>query len=221
MGAATGRAAVAGCASATPECAWRFGFGGNGGCAERGESNSFASSHSIKSSHRRACACCTCTASSRFACLLSCFSSFSFFFLLVTIKTLVPTFFFPGLLRLVRIELGLRALAAEKLWAMKLGLKLLAERAKKHSFWWPYIRKLPERFRMPVFFSGDEIQQLQYPPIIHQATTPLSFLTAMPDAPSERDDFSFLFFLYFCLPLGQQFMLVLFVNVELTGEEKM
>jgi hypothetical protein len=82
--------------------------------------------------------------------------------------------------------LGLRALAAEKLWAMKLGLKLLAERAKMHSFWWPYIHKLPERFRMPVFFSGDEIQQLQYPPIIHQATTPLSFLTAMPDAPSER-----------------------------------
>jgi hypothetical protein len=153
--------------------------------------------------------------------LLSCFSSFSFFFFLVTIKTLVPTFFFPGLLCLVRIELGLRALPAEKLWAMKLGLKLLAERAKKHSFWWPYIHKLPERFRMPVFFSGDEIQQLQYPPIIHQATTPLSFLTAMPDAPSERDDFSFLFLLYFCLPLGQQFMLVLFVNVELTGEEKM
>jgi hypothetical protein len=176
MGAATGRPGVAGCASATPECAWRFGSGGNGGCAERGESNSFASSHSINSSHRRACSCCPRTASSRFACLLSCFSSFSFFFLLVTIKTLVPTFFFPGLLCLLRIELGLRALPAEKLWAMKLGLKLLAERAKKHSFWWPYIHKLPERFRMPVFFSGDEIQQLQYPPIIHQVKKRCEFL---------------------------------------------
>ncbi|CAM6007064.1 unnamed protein product [Sphagnum balticum] len=76
-------------------------------------------------------------------------------------------------------EPALAALAQrvpEKLWAMKLGLKLLAERAKKHSFWWPYIHKLPERFRMPVFFSGDEIQQLQYPPIIHQVKKRCEFL---------------------------------------------
>ncbi|KAL2526286.1 Galactokinase [Abeliophyllum distichum] len=35
---------------------------------------------------------------------------------------------------------------------MKLGLKLLQERAKTGSFWWPYISNLPETYSVPIFF---------------------------------------------------------------------
>ncbi|BBN19866.1 hypothetical protein MPTK1_8g14370 [Marchantia polymorpha subsp. ruderalis] len=56
----------------------------------------------------------------------------------------------------------------EELWSLKLGLKLLNEKAKENSFWWPYISLLPQRFQTPIFFSGEEIASLQYPPLIHQ-----------------------------------------------------
>ncbi|KAL3675689.1 hypothetical protein R1sor_025637 [Riccia sorocarpa] len=56
----------------------------------------------------------------------------------------------------------------EELWALRLGMKLLNEKAKENSFWWPYISLLPQRFQIPIFFSGDEIASLQYPPLIYQ-----------------------------------------------------
>ncbi|KAG6551561.1 hypothetical protein Mapa_006984 [Marchantia paleacea] len=56
----------------------------------------------------------------------------------------------------------------EELWSLRLGLKLLNEKAKENSFWWPYIGLLPQRFQIPIFFSGEEIASLQYPPLIHQ-----------------------------------------------------
>nr|CAB3447853.1 unnamed protein product [Digitaria exilis] len=56
----------------------------------------------------------------------------------------------------------------EELWAMKLGLRLLQERAKPDSFWWPYIANLPETFTVPIFFPGDDIKNLQYAPLLHQ-----------------------------------------------------
>lgn len=59
---------------------------------------------------------------------------------------------------------------AEELWAMRLGLKLLRERATVGSFWWPYISNLPEAFTMPIFFSGEEIKSLQYAPLLHQVS---------------------------------------------------
>jgi hypothetical protein len=51
---------------------------------------------------------------------------------------------------------------------MKLGLRLLQERAKPDSFWWAYIANLPETFTVPIFFPGEDIKNLQYAPILHQ-----------------------------------------------------
>ncbi|CAA0841421.1 Rubisco methyltransferase family protein [Striga hermonthica] len=64
----------------------------------------------------------------------------------------------------------------EELWAMKLGLKLLQERAKSGSFWWPYISNLPESFTVPIFFPGDDIKNLQYAPLLHQVNKRCRFL---------------------------------------------
>lgn len=54
---------------------------------------------------------------------------------------------------------------------MKLGLKLLQERAKVGSFWWPYISNLPETYSVPIFFQGDDIKNLQYAPLLYQVPT--------------------------------------------------
>lgn len=59
---------------------------------------------------------------------------------------------------------------------MKLGLRLLQERAKGGSFWWPYISNLPEEFNIPIFFSGDDIKNLQYAPLLHQVNKRCRFL---------------------------------------------
>ncbi|CAI9096758.1 OLC1v1032970C2 [Oldenlandia corymbosa var. corymbosa] len=64
----------------------------------------------------------------------------------------------------------------EELWSMKLGLKLLQERAKKGSFWWPYISNLPETFTVPIFFQGEDIKNLQYAPILYQVNKRCRFL---------------------------------------------
>ncbi|KAK6122415.1 hypothetical protein DH2020_043857 [Rehmannia glutinosa] len=64
----------------------------------------------------------------------------------------------------------------EELWAMKLGLKLLQERAKKGSFWWPYISNLPETYSVPIFFPGEDIKNLQYAPLLHQVNKRCRFL---------------------------------------------
>ncbi|TKY60976.1 Histone-lysine N-methyltransferase setd3 [Spatholobus suberectus] len=64
----------------------------------------------------------------------------------------------------------------EELWAMKLGLKLLQERAKVGSFWWPYISNLPEAYTVPIFFPGEDIKNLQYAPLLHQVNKRCRFL---------------------------------------------
>ncbi|KAL8241802.1 hypothetical protein R6Q59_012104 [Mikania micrantha] len=64
----------------------------------------------------------------------------------------------------------------EELWAMRLGLKLLQERAKTGSFWWPYISNLPETYTTPIFFSGDDIKNLQYAPLLYQVNKRCRFL---------------------------------------------
>ncbi|KAL2233278.1 UNVERIFIED_CONTAM: hypothetical protein Sindi_1507800 [Sesamum indicum] len=64
----------------------------------------------------------------------------------------------------------------EELWAMKLGLKLLQERARKGSFWWPYISNLPETYSVPIFFPGEDIKNLQYAPLLHQVNKRCRFL---------------------------------------------
>ncbi|KAE8736313.1 nudix hydrolase 17 [Hibiscus syriacus] len=53
---------------------------------------------------------------------------------------------------------------------MKLGLKLLQERAKVGSFWLPYIGNLPETYTVPIFFAGEDIKNLQYAPLLYQVT---------------------------------------------------
>ncbi|XP_010271179.1 PREDICTED: histone-lysine N-methyltransferase setd3 [Nelumbo nucifera] len=74
----------------------------------------------------------------------------------------------------------------EELWAMRLGLKLLQERAKVGSFWWPYISNLPETYSVPIFFPGDDIKNLQYAPLLYQVNKRCRFLLdferAMKDA---------------------------------------
>ncbi|WOL06603.1 histone-lysine N-methyltransferase setd3 isoform X1 [Canna indica] len=64
----------------------------------------------------------------------------------------------------------------DELWAMRLGLRLLQERATVGSFWWPYISNLPETFSVPIFFPGDDIKNLQYAPLIHQVNKRCRFL---------------------------------------------
>ncbi|PHU09075.1 hypothetical protein BC332_20935 [Capsicum chinense] len=64
----------------------------------------------------------------------------------------------------------------EELWAMKLGLKLLQERATKVSFWWPYISNLPETYTVPIFFPGEDIKNLQYAPLLYQVNKRCRFL---------------------------------------------
>ncbi|KAK8923731.1 hypothetical protein KSP39_PZI019566 [Platanthera zijinensis] len=64
----------------------------------------------------------------------------------------------------------------EELWAMRLGLRLLQERAASGSFWWPYISNLPETFSAPIFFSGADIKNIQYIPLVHQVNKRCSFL---------------------------------------------
>ncbi|GAU12915.1 hypothetical protein TSUD_74020 [Trifolium subterraneum] len=64
----------------------------------------------------------------------------------------------------------------DELWAMKLGLKLLHERAKLGSFWWPYISNLPQTYTLPIFFPGEDIKNLQYAPILHQVNKRCRFL---------------------------------------------
>uniref|UniRef100_A0A1J3IHK0 Histone-lysine N-methyltransferase setd3 n=1 Tax=Noccaea caerulescens TaxID=107243 RepID=A0A1J3IHK0_NOCCA len=64
----------------------------------------------------------------------------------------------------------------EELWAMKLGLRLLQERANADSFWWPYISNLPETYTVPIFFPGEDIKNLQYAPLLYQVNKRCRFL---------------------------------------------
>ncbi|KAK6921614.1 SET domain [Dillenia turbinata] len=74
------------------------------------------------------------------------------------------------------VLLDLACRVPDELWAMRLGLKLLQERAKENSFWWPYISNLPETYSLPIFFSGDDIKNLQYAPVLHQVNKRCRFL---------------------------------------------
>ncbi|OAY79281.1 hypothetical protein ACMD2_00017 [Ananas comosus] len=65
---------------------------------------------------------------------------------------------------------------AEELWAMRLGLRLLQERATVGSLWWPYISNLPEAFTVPIFFPGGDVKSLQYAPLLHQVNKRCRFL---------------------------------------------
>ncbi|KAH8500581.1 hypothetical protein H0E87_015719 [Populus deltoides] len=59
---------------------------------------------------------------------------------------------------------------------MKLGLKLLQERARVNSFWWPYISNLPQTYSVPIFFQGEDIKNLQYAPLLYQVNRRCRFL---------------------------------------------
>ncbi|KAL2904598.1 Histone-lysine N-methyltransferase setd3 [Bienertia sinuspersici] len=64
----------------------------------------------------------------------------------------------------------------EELWTMRLGLKLLQERARSGSFWWPYINNLPDTYSVPIFFQRKDILNLQYSPLINQINKRCRFL---------------------------------------------
>jgi hypothetical protein len=88
----------------------------------------------------------------------------------------------------------------EPLWALRLGLRVLAEKAKGEppreatvaaahaaavggalpdgvsegcgdgSAFWPYVASLPPSIGVPMFFAPEDVKQLQYPPLVHQVT---------------------------------------------------
>lgn len=58
----------------------------------------------------------------------------------------------------------------DELWGGKLSLKLLYERAKgDDSFYLPYLRSLPIGVPgLPIFYTGNVLKELQYPPVLEQ-----------------------------------------------------
>jgi hypothetical protein len=58
-----------------------------------------------------------------------------------------------------------------ELWGMRLGLRLLSQRAAGDSaFWAPYVAHLPDRFvGVPLFFPAAAVAALQYAPVVQQA----------------------------------------------------
>lgn len=81
-----------------------------------------------------------------------------------------------GLNQTDAILLRVAEVVPKELWTLKLALKLLGERAKVDSFWWPYISNLPKTFNLPIFFSEEEVQSLQYIPLIHQVKKRCKYL---------------------------------------------
>ena len=61
-----------------------------------------------------------------------------------------------------------------ELFGARLGLRLLAERAQADaSHWAPYVNLLPNTFKgVPLFFDGDALRALQYPPVSAQVRAP-------------------------------------------------
>ena len=59
-----------------------------------------------------------------------------------------------------------------ELFGARLGLRLLAERTHGDgdaSSWAPYVNLLPTQFKgVPLFFDGDSLRALQYPPVSAQ-----------------------------------------------------
>eukprot|EP00238_Polyblepharides_amylifera_P004963 CAMPEP_0196590656 /NCGR_PEP_ID=MMETSP1081-20130531/67159_1 /TAXON_ID=36882 /ORGANISM="Pyramimonas amylifera, Strain CCMP720" /LENGTH=480 /DNA_ID=CAMNT_0041913811 /DNA_START=44 /DNA_END=1486 /DNA_ORIENTATION=- len=74
--------------------------------------------------------------------------------------------------------LALISKVPKELWGMRLGLRLLAQRAAgQAAFWAPYVNLLPTAFQgVPTFFAGDAIQALQYPPVSAQVGKRCKFL---------------------------------------------
>eukprot|EP00850_Spirogloea_muscicola_P018699 SM000174S03354 [mRNA] locus=s174:156929:159004:- [translate_table: standard] len=67
----------------------------------------------------------------------------------------------------------------EELWSLRLGLKLLAEKAggsTRGSPFQAYVDSLPERLPVPVFFSAEAVAALQYAPVVEQVKKRSRFL---------------------------------------------
>mmetsp|Transcript_42417 Transcript_42417/g.85825 ORF Transcript_42417/g.85825 Transcript_42417/m.85825 type:complete len:198 (+) Transcript_42417:36-629(+) len=68
----------------------------------------------------------------------------------------------------------------ESLWALRLGLRLLAERARgPASPWHAYVDTLPHQVDVPMFFAQNEVKALQYPPLVHQVNMRGRFLHSL------------------------------------------
>eukprot|EP00850_Spirogloea_muscicola_P022128 SM000278S10015 [mRNA] locus=s278:142263:144269:- [translate_table: standard] len=72
----------------------------------------------------------------------------------------------------------------EELWSLRLGLKLLAEKAggnTRESPFQAYVDSLPERLPVPVFFSAEAVAALQYAPVVEQVcpAVPIATNTAV------------------------------------------
>ena len=100
---------------------------------------------------------------------------------------------------------------------MKLGLKLLQERARVGSFWWPYIGNLPEAFNVPIFFPGEDIKNLQYAPVVYQVpylaegdineSESWSVCWELEDINESESQFAFFFNVYYLHSVSDDFVI--------------
>ena len=81
----------------------------------------------------------------------------------------------------------LLALIAEvppEMWAARLGLALLAERAAgAASGFAPYVRLLPATHSTPTFFTREGVRAMHYPPAVEQLNRRNRFLVEFADGP--------------------------------------
>jgi len=79
----------------------------------------------------------------------------------------------------------------EPLWAARLGLVLLEERARGDaSHFAAYVDLLPRRFSTPLFWNAAAVAALQYPPMQAQVTRRCRFLATFAGGPLSQHAFS-------------------------------
>ncbi len=71
----------------------------------------------------------------------------------------------------------------ETYWRIKLAVLLVAERMKgPQSFWWPYLRNLPEKYaHMPIFYNNSEFGSIQIPSLMRTVQSRCRMLVNISD----------------------------------------
>lgn len=71
----------------------------------------------------------------------------------------------------------------EAYWRIKLAVLLVAERMKgPQSFWWPYLRNLPEKYAyMPIFYNNSEFGSIQIPSLMRTVQSRCRMLVNISD----------------------------------------
>ncbi|GAB5037936.1 histone-lysine n-methyltransferase setd3-like, partial [Nannochloropsis oceanica] len=71
----------------------------------------------------------------------------------------------------------------ETFWRIKLAVLLVAERMKgPQSYWWPYLRNLPEKYaHMPIFYNNSEFGSIQIPSLMRTVQSRCRMLVNISD----------------------------------------